>query len=155
MVRYKSIEYINYLEEELRKANEDKKELYEIAISDEEKAIREYQAKKTYFAIRNIRNLLNEVDYTQLEKMVNDIVDFHLEVLKKEDRYEPHRDKNNTEYKQFIRGKVYDMLYDTMEEKKKGVMYVTVGFKMLSELSLDMLHTTNRSIGKLKKRLLA
>ena len=141
IVRAKTIEYINKLEEELKNAKEDKEQLYNVAISDKKLEQRQYEADKVKYALRNIKSLLSDCNYTNLENEVNNIINVHTN-LKKKDRYEYHRDMNNTEYKQYVRKFVKDKLEEIMVTKKDMLLVMvakTIQLRLESES-----HTTTK-----------
>ena len=141
IVRAKTIEYINKLEEELKNAKEDNKQLYNVAISDKELEQRQYEADKVKYALRNVKSLLLDCNYTNLENEVNNIINVHTN-LKKKDRYEYHRDMNNTEYKQYVRKFVKDKLEEIMVTKKDMLLVMvakTIQLRLESES-----HTTTK-----------
>lgn len=136
--------YFINLEKELKNAKEDNKKLYKIAVSDKEKSEREYEANKIKYALRNVKSLLLECDYTNLEATVNDILDFHTKVLKSKDRYEYYRDMDNTEYKQMIRKDIKDKLENIMITKQ-DLMLTMVAKTIQLQLESDSHSTTKRS----------
>ncbi|NMM65478.1 hypothetical protein HBE96_23145 [Clostridium sp. P21] len=90
LVRYKTIEYINKLEDENKQFNSDNKELYNIATSDEDLEKRQYEADRIKYAINNIEKILLECDYTNIVQVVDKIVEVHRNLYVK-DRYVPHQ----------------------------------------------------------------
>lgn len=93
LVRYKTIEYINSLEDQVKQLEFDNKELYEISISNEEKEKRQYEADRVKYAINNIEKLLSECNYTNIVAVTDKIIEVHRNLYLK-DRYTFHQ---NTE----------------------------------------------------------
>ena len=143
LVRVVTIQYINKLEAMVKDLKEDKKQLTEIAMSDEELAIRQYNTKKINYALRNIKGLLEDCDYTNLEQTVDDIINWHTTELKKKDRYEYHRDMSATEYKQMVRAKVLDVLGNLSNNGDS--FFHNVSDHIYKRLQSDMMGTSNRS----------
>jgi len=148
VVRYKVIEYINHLEEENKRLAMDNKDLFEIAISKDEQIEREYKAKLKLYSIRNIKSLLSNCSYKDIEDEVYAIVDFH-ETIKASDRYDNHKDKSSTEYKQHIRKFLNETLDEIYNISKNGDLR-TISLRLSRDVMHDRLKTTNRSFAQLK-----
>lgn len=131
---------------EIERLKTDNKDLYNIAISDNEQADREYKAKVKRYAIKNLRNVLNECTYKNIEDTVFDIVDFH-ENMSKKDRYVFHQKKNKTQYKQHIRKYLSELLDNIYNECNNGDLKV-IALRLEKDVMEDRLKTTNRSGGK-------
>lgn len=140
---YKYTKAFEEMAEEIERLKSDNKDLYNIAISDEDLEQREYKAKLKRYAIKNLRNVLMDCTYKNIEDTVFDIVEFHSNMSKK-DRYEMHRDKNVTQYKQHIRtylGEVLDNIYNTCNNGDLRV----IALRLSKDVLYDRLKTTNRS----------
>ena len=143
IVRYKTVEYINELEEQLKNAKEDKEQLYNVAVSDKELEQRQYEADKVKYALRNVKSLLLDCDYTNLESTVNKILEVQTG-LDKKDRYEYYRNMNDTEYKQYVRNYVKNKLNDVMISKP-DIMLTIVAKTIQLQLESEAHTTTKRS----------
>lgn len=110
LVRYKTIEFINKLEEENKQLKEDLVEVSKVAISDKEQKQREYETKKVMYSWRNLKTVLFDCDYKNIEDTVKDILDFHVNVLKVKDRSYSYGELNKTEYKQVVRKRIDGIL---------------------------------------------
>ena len=80
LVRYKTIEFINKLEEENKQLKEDLVEVSKVAISDKEQKQREYETKKVMYSWRNLKTVLFDCDYYGIvmffQIVKNEIVSF-------------------------------------------------------------------------------
>lgn len=150
IVRAKTIEYINKLEQEVVELEVDNKELHQIAVSDEELKLREYKADCVRYSWKRIRPLLEQCTYKDIEEEVDNIIDFHTERLKKKDRcnYDTHTKANNTEYKQIVREHIYTIL-DSIYDNSRDSLLTMVVSNVKEELIKQRLATTNRSVGKI------
>lgn len=146
LVRYKTIEYINELEKENKQLEEDLVEVSKIAISDKEQKQREYETKKTLYSWRNIRTVLMACDYKNLEDTVTDVINFHVNVLKKNDRVYGYSNLDKTSYKQAVRDRVYNILDCVYNNTKDGVLRTVAG-EVKETLIKDKIATINRSNG--------
>ena len=144
IVRALTIKYINQLEQQNKELKEDNKALYEVATADEDLTIREYEANKVKFAVRNIDRLLSDCDYTNIEKTVDDILDFHTNKLKKKDRYEYYRQMSDTEYKQLVRKKIKEKL-DKLMINRQDLMLTMVAKTVQLKLENEAHTTTKKS----------
>lgn len=154
LVRYKTIEYINYLEEKNRHLIEDNNELYEIAISEEEQVKRQYDADRIKYAINNIETELLACNYTNIEETINKIIDVHTNLYVK-DRYKAHQnidkygDKGSIKYVNHIRRHVIKKLNAIMFVKsKENILAQTVIMAEIHNLSKDIEVSENISMGK-------
>lgn len=154
LVRYKTIEYINYLEERNKELQEDNNQLYEIAVSDEELALRQYEADKVKYAVNNIEAELLACNYTNIEETVNKIIDVHSNLYVK-DRYKAHQniekygDKGSIKYVNHIRRHIIKKLNEIMFTKSKENMIAqTVIMAEIHNLSKDIEVSENISMGK-------
>lgn len=154
LVRYKTIEYINYLEERNKELQEDNNKLYEIAVSDEELALRQYEADKVKYAVNNIESELMACNYTNIEETVNKIIDVHSNLYVK-DRYKAHQniekygDKGSIKYVNHIRRHIIKKLNEIMFTKSKENMIAqTVIMAEIHNLSKDIEVSENISMGK-------
>lgn len=154
LVRYKTIEYINYLEERNKELQEDNNQLYEIAVSDEELALRQYEADKVKYAVNNIESELMACNYTNIEETVNKIIDVHSNLYVK-DRYKAHQniekygDKGSIKYVNHIRRHIIKKLNEIMFTKSKENMIAqTVIMAEIHNLSKDIEVSENISMGK-------
>ena len=157
LVRYKTIEYINKIEMENIKLQSDNlelesnnKELHLIATSDDDLALREYQADAIKYSWKRIRPLLEQCTYRNIEEVVESILEFHNKRLKKRDRcnYDNHKVANRTEYKQIVREHIYNIL-DGIYNVSKDDLLTTVISNVKEDLIIQKLETNNRSVGKL------
>lgn len=154
LVRYKTIEYINYLEEKNRHLIEDNNELYEVAISEEEQVKRQYDADRIKYAINNIETELLACNYTNIEETINKIIDVHTNLYVK-DRYKAHQnidrygDKGSIKYVNHIRRHVIKKLNAIMFVKsKENILAQTVIMAEIHNLSKDIEVSENISMGK-------
>ena len=154
LVRYKTIEYINYLEERNKELQEDNNKLYEIAVSDEELTLRQYEADKVKYAVNNIESELMACNYTNIEETVNKIIDVHSNLYVK-DRYKAHQniekygDKGSIKYVNHIRRHIIKKLNEIMFTKSKENMIAqTVIMAEIHNLSKDIEVSENISMGK-------
>lgn len=90
LVRYKTVEYINQLEEQVQQLESDNKELYKVAVSDKEKEKRQYEADRIKYAIKNIEKVLSECNYTNIVAEADKIIEVHRNLYVK-DRYNCHK----------------------------------------------------------------
>lgn len=149
LVRHKTIEYMKKLEEENLMLLESYDDMKEIAESDEDIEVRLYKAKVVDYSWKRIRPMLEDCSYNEIEEVVNSIITFHSEVLKKKDRckYDSHAKANNTEYKQIVREHVYKILNDIYCSSRDNKMIVIVSDIKEGVLS-NILETSNRSTSK-------
>ena len=154
LVRYKTIEYINYLEEKNKRLIEDNNELYEIAISEEEQAKRQYDADRIKYAINNIETELLACNYTNIEETIDKIIDVHTNLYVK-DRYKAHQnidrygDKGSIKYVNHIRRHIIKKLNAIMFVKsKENILAQTVIMAEIHNLSKDIEVSENISMGK-------
>lgn len=140
--------YFIAMEREVTLLKEENKKLYDVATSAKEFKEREYEANKIKYSLRNVKQLLLDADYTNLEKTINTIINVHIN-LKKEDRYKYYKDMSTTEYKQHIREFVYTKLGEAMQIKcLEDNLYTTVAFKVRDSLSRKLLETHRRATSK-------
>ena len=136
------------MEQKIKELKEDKEKLYEIAISPEEQANRQYEADKTKYALRNVKDLLENAEYTELESIVNKIIEVHTN-LKKKDRYTYHQNLSATDYKQLVRNTILEKIRAiVVEGKGKGLLYNTVALTINDRLQEERKKTVNRSVGQ-------
>ena len=136
------------MEQKIKELKEDKEKLYEIAISPEEQANRQYEADKTKYALRNVKDLLENAEYTKLESIVNKIIEVHTN-LKKKDRYTYHQNLSATDYKQLVRNTILEKIRAiVVEGKGKGLLYNTVALTINDRLQEERKKTVNRSVGQ-------
>lgn len=154
LVRYKTIEYINYLEEKNKHLMEDNNELYEVAISEEEQVKRQYDANRIKYAINNIETELLACNYTNIEETIDKIIDVHTNLYVK-DRYKAHQnidrygDKGSIKYVNHIRRHVIKKLNAIMFVKsKENILAQTVIMAEIHNLSKDIEVSENISMGK-------
>ena len=154
LVRYKTIEYINYLEEKNKHLIEDNNELYEIAISEEEQAKRQYDANRIKYAINNIETELLACNYTNIEETIDKIINVHTNLYVK-DRYKAHQnidkygDKGSIKYVNHIRRHIIKKLNAIMFVKsKENILAQTVIMAEIHNLSKDIEVSENISMGK-------
>ncbi len=147
VTRYKVIKKIEELEQDIKQLNQDNKQLYNIAVSDEEQQRREYEAKKVRYSIRNLRNVLWDCTYKNIEDTVNGIVEFHGNELKTKDRYTAHVKKDKTKYKQYIRKFLGEILDNIYNQCNCGDLRV-IALRMSKDVVYDRLKTTNRSVAQ-------
>ena len=151
LVRYKTVEFVKKLQEKVEQLESDNKELYKIATSDEERAIREYNANKIKFGWKNIRRELESCDYKSLEDCVDNIYNFHTEVLKPKDRAYEYSKLDKTQYKQFVRDRLDSVLTDICNMTNDGVLR-TISYKLINDTLRDKIGTLNRKYGQLVKK---
>lgn len=154
LVRYKTIEYINYLEEKNKHLIEDNNELYEVAISEEEQVKRQYDADRIKYAINNIETELLACNYTNIEETIDKIIDVHTNLYVK-DRYKAHQnidrygDKGSIKYVNHIRRHIIKKLNAIMFVKsKENILAQTVIMAEIHNLSKDIEVSENISMGK-------
>ena len=154
LVRYKTIEYINYLEEKNRHLIEDNNELYEVAISEEEQVKRQYDADRIKYAINNIETELLACNYTNIEETIDKIINVHTNLYVK-DRYKAHQnidkygDKGSIKYVNHIRRHIIKKLNAIMFVKsKENILAQTVIMAEIHNLSKDIEVSENISMGK-------
>lgn len=136
------------MEQKIKELKEDKEKLYEIAISPKEQANRQYEADKTKYALRNVKDLLENAEYTELESVVNKIIEVHTN-LKKKDRYIYHQNLSATDYKQLVRNTILEKIRAiVVEGKGKGLLYNTVALTINDRLQEERKKTVNRSVGQ-------
>ena len=136
------------MEQKIKELKEDKEKLYEIAISPKEQANRQYEADKTKYALRNVKDLLENAEYTELESIVNKIIEVHTN-LKKKDRYIYHQNLSATDYKQLVRNTILEKIRAiVVEGKGKGLLYNTVALTINDRLQEERKKTVNRSVGQ-------
>ena len=136
------------MEQKIEELKEDKEKLYEIAISPKEQANRQYEADKTKYALRNVKDLLENAEYTELESIVNKIIEVHTN-LKKKDRYIYHQNLSATDYKQLVRNTILEKIRAiVVEGKGKGLLYNTVALTINDRLQEERKKTVNRSVGQ-------
>lgn len=140
---YKYTKAFEEMAKEIERLQQDNKDLYNIAISDDKKAEREYKAKVKRYSIKNLRIVLNECTYKNIEDTVFDIVDFH-ENMNKKDRYIFHKKKTKTEYKQHIRKYLSELLDNIYNQCNNGDLRV-IALRLEKDVMHDRLKTTNRS----------
>lgn len=151
LVRYKTVEFVKKLQEKVEQLESDNKELYKIATSDEERAIREYNANKIKFGWKNIRRELESCDYKSLEDCVDNIYNFHTEVLKPKDRAYEYSKLDKTQYKQVVRDRLDSVLTDICNMTNDGVLR-TISYKLINDTLRDKIGTLNRKYGQLVKK---
>ncbi|URZ06792.1 Rha family transcriptional regulator [Clostridium felsineum] len=154
LVRYKTIEYVNKLEEQNKKLKSDNKELYTIATSDKDQIKREYKANIIKFGWKNLRGLLADCTYKNIEDVIGEIMNFHVNKLKKKDRAYSYSNMSKTEYKQAVRSRIDEVLDNIYNTTLDGTLRTVV--KELQETTLrNKLETTNRKnaqeLNKLKQ----
>lgn len=132
------IELIGQLKEEVKELD--------TACQIEDKTKREYQRKKTIYGWRNLKNTLMACDYKNLEDTVTDIINFHVNVLKKNDRVYGYSNLDKTSYKQAVRDRVYNILDCVYNNTKDGVLRTVAG-EVKETLIKDKIATINRSNG--------
>ncbi|WP_051931528.1 hypothetical protein [Clostridium sp. KNHs214] len=142
--RYKTIEYINKLEQDNKQLENDKEELHQIALSSKEQKKRKYEADKVLYGWKSIRSLLENCTYKNIEDTVNNIIDFHVNVLKKNDRAYSYKDMRKTEYKQAIRDRVFNILEDIYNKTLDGTLRSVVGELRVNNRQ-NVIETKNRS----------
>ena len=129
LVRYKTIEYINTLENQVKQLESDNKELYEVAISNKEKEKRQYEANKIKYAIKNIEKVLSECNYTNIVAEADKIIEVHRNLYLK-DRYIFHQNtdkygqKGDNLYVNHVKNiiiKKFDKLRPTMTLKDVNI----------------------------------
>lgn len=130
------IELIGQLEEEVKELD--------TACQIEDKTKREYQRKKTIYGWRNLKNTLMACDYKNLEDTVTDVINFHVNVLKKNDRVYGYSNLDKTSYKQAVRDRVYNILDCVYNNTKDGVLRTVAG-EVKETLIKDKIATINRS----------
>lgn len=144
IVRAKTINYINKLEQVNKELTEDLVEVSKIAISDKEQAKREYETKKKLYGYKRIKNVLENCTYKDIEDTVNDIIDFHVNKLKKKDRAYSYNELDKTSYKQVIRDRIDDVLENIYNTTLDGTLRVVA--KELQYINQkDKIKTINRS----------
>jgi len=155
MFTYKYTKAFEEMTKEIERLKTDNKELYKIAISNEDQIDREYKAKVKRYSIKNFRNVLSECSYKDIEDTIFDIVNFHAE-MKSKDRYEMHRDKDLTTYKQHVRTYLAKLLSDIYDTCNNGDLR-NISLRLSKDVIVDKLETTNRSaaqeIAFLKRRI--
>jgi len=124
--------YVNKFEEmkeENKQLQQDNKELHTIATSDDEQAKRKYEADKVRYSWKNLRGLLENSTYKNIEDEVRNIIEFHSNVLKKKDRcdYDSHQKANKTTYKQLVRDRVHSVLDEIYNTTLDGTLRTVVG----------------------------
>lgn len=134
------------LEKENKQLKEDLVEVSKIAVSNKEQKQREYETKKTLYSWRNIRTVLMACDYKNLEDTVTDVINFHVNVLKKNDRVYGYSNLDKTSYKQAVRDRVYNILDCVYNNTKDGVLRTVAG-EVKETLIKDKIATINRSNG--------
>ena len=156
LVRYKTIEYVNKLEEQNKQLKSDLVEVSNIAISDKEQKQREYETKKITYSWRNIKTVLLNCNYTNLESTVNDIINFHVNVLKKKDRSYSYSELDNTQYKQNVRSRIHDILDEIFNNTQNGLLRDVSGVlkdKILSDTISTVKRSTSHKINDLQKKI--
>lgn len=90
LVRYKTIELIEKLQEENKQLKSDNESLHQIAISEEEQAKRIYEADRVKYSIHNIEGIIKDSDYTNIKYNIDKIIDVHSNLYVC-DRNEPYK----------------------------------------------------------------
>lgn len=129
-------------------------ELHKIATSDKEQKEREYQADKIRYSWNNMRTVLENCDYKTIEDEVAKVITFHSEELKKRDRanHKYLTEANNTEYKQAVRDRVFNILDEITNTTLDGVLRA-VASELRVNVIKDKLQTTNRSTSRIQSNL--
>lgn len=83
-------------------------------------------------------------DYKNLEDTVTDVINFHVNVLKKSDRVYGYSNLDKTSYKQAVRDRVYNILDCVYNNTKDGVLRTVAG-EVKETLIKDKIATINRS----------
>lgn len=141
-----SAKYINRfheLEQRNQELKEDNDQLYHIAESPEELAIRQYQADRIKYSTRNIHDIIFGSTYRTLEDNVHKIVEVN-RGLKRKDRYKPDQKLNDTEYLQKVRDKISDVLEELSDTTHDAAVRV-VSDKENREIKDAVIATGNRS----------
>ena len=125
LVRYKTIQYIDKLEEDVKQLELNNKQLTEIAESDEEREERIRKANIVNYSVYNIKKRLLECDYTNIEATVNKIIEIH------EDMYVKERDiaYQNTDKYGFRGSSLYINHIKTIIENKLDEIRLTMVMK--------------------------
>ena len=127
--------------------SEENNTLYDIAISEKGQLERQYAADKIKYAVRNIERLLSSAKYTELEDIIEKVIDVHIH-LRKKDRYEYYKGLTTTEYKQKIIN-IIDNKLDTILLRKSDMLYHTVAQQLQKNLKDRYIKTSNRSTGQI------
>lgn len=138
------VERFNQLEQDNKQLENDKEELHKIALSNKEQKKRKYEADKVLFGWKSIRSLLENCDYKNIEDTVEKIIDFHVNILKKNDRAYNYKNMNKTEYKQAIRDRVFNILEDIYNTTLNGTLRSVVGELRVNNRQ-NVIETKNRS----------
>ena len=145
----KYVKKFNEMKQDIKQLTQDNKDLHTIAISDEDQEQRQYEADKVRYSIRNIKPLLNNCTYKNLEDTVNKIVEVHSN-LKSKDRYVPHHGKTKTEYKQHVRKIITNALDEIYNTTLDGSLR-TIALDVNNALLSDVIATNNRSKDRIIK----
>lgn len=138
------VERFNQLQQDNKQLENDKEELHKIALSDKELKDRQYEADKVLYGWKSIRSLLENCTYKNIEDTVENIIDFHVNILKKNDRAYSYKDMNKTEYKQAIRDRVFNILEDIYNTTLDGTLRSVVGELRVNNRQ-NVIETKNRS----------
>ena len=149
--RAKTIEYINKLEEDVKQLKEETSDLNRIAQIEDNKQ-REYERKKTIYGWKNITNTLEDCSYKNIEDTVEDIIDFHTNVLKKKDRQYNYSEMDKKDYKQAVRDRLYKAL-DKIYRNTLDVTLRTITAELKENMVSDKLKTVNRSNAQIQSKL--
>ena len=144
-VRY--MERFEQLEQQVVALEQQNTELYHVAISDKEHEKREYEAKKSRYNLDNrvLLPFLRSLSYTELESTINDIIDFHVNIMRKKDRTKSQLNSTSTEYKLYVHSKLKQSLSIAIRDNNSNNLYMVVGQTILLNLSNNQLQTINRS----------
>ena len=138
------VEIITLLQQENKELTDDLVEVSEIAMSDKEQAKREYETKKKLYGYKRIKNVLENCTYKNIEDTVNDIIDFHVNKLKKKDRAFNYSELDKTSYKQVIRDRIDAILENIYNTTLDGTLR-TVAKELQYINQKDKIKTINRS----------
>ena len=141
--RAKTVEYIKKLKQENKQLKEEVKELDD-ACKIEDKDKREYARKKSIYGWKALRNTLESCTYKNIEDTVNDIIDFHVNKLKKKDRAYSYNELDKTSYKQVIRDRIDGVLENIYNTTLDGTLRV-VAKELQYVNQKDKIKTINRS----------
>ena len=135
---------IKRLQQDNKQLESDKEELHKIALSNKEQKDRKYQADKVLYGWKSIRSLLENCTYKNIEDVVENIIDFHVNILKKNDRAYNYKRMDKTEYKQAIRDRVFNILEDIYNTTLNGTLRSVVGEIRVNNRQ-NVIETKNRS----------
>lgn len=162
IVRCKTIQYINELENKNKQLLEDNKQLTEIAESDKDREERIRKANIINYSVNNIEQRLLECDYTNIESTVKKIIDIHKNMYVNE-RYKAHQDTNKygnrgsaayiNHIKEIIENKL-DKIRPQMNIINPNInaIIIEIARRLHKEIEASKNITDGRMIGKLSKQ---